>query len=186
MKKREIAALAEVLSSPENADRSAEEVAALAIQALDDVRSRTHRLAVVGQIQYGPQQTTHTVVLGPFSSPLLLDGPEKFKAVLERPCTDVREQGRGLAWDPTKKTGAGRFMLAPFFAKARDAWDFYRGDVVAEEAVEAVAALPRSITPACLCGLKHRPPCRFCGQAVPITCPLHQPEAEIHRCSTAA
>jgi hypothetical protein len=186
VKKREIDALAGILSSPENSEKTAEEVAALAIQALDDVRARTHRLAVIGQIQFGPQDETHTVVLGPFSSPLLLDGPDKLKAVLERPCTDTREQGRALAWDPAKKTGRGRFMLAPMFMKARDAWDFYRGDTVAEEIVEAVTALPRSISPACLCGLKHIPRCRFCGVAYDHHCPLHQPEAPIHRCTTAA
>ncbi|MFD3532011.1 hypothetical protein [Streptomyces sp. NPDC058664] len=186
MKKREIAVLEAVLADPENEGRTAEEVAALCIQALDDIRSRTHRLAVVGQIRYGPQEETHTVILGPFSSPLLLDTPDKLRAVLEKPCTDTREQGRGLAWDPTRKVGQGRFMLAPMFSKARDAWDFYRGDTVAEEVVAAVAALPRSITPACLCGLKHIPACRFCSRAYEHHCPLHEPEAEIHRCKRAA
>ncbi|MFD6250326.1 hypothetical protein [Streptomyces roseolus] len=186
MKKREIDAVATALADPENVERTAEEVAAAAIQALDDVRSRTHRLAVVGQIQYGPQEPVHTVVLGPFSSPLLLDSEEKFRAVLERPCTDAREPGRGLAWDPKRKVGQGRFMLAPLFAKPLDAWDFYRGDTVAEEVVEAVAALPRGIQPACLCGLKHVPPCRWCRQAVELHCPLHEPGAEIHRCTAAA
>ena len=186
MKKREIDAVATALADPENAERTAEEVAAAAIQALDDVRSRTHRLAVVGQIQYGPQEETHMVVLGPFSSPLILDNEEKFRAVLARACVDAREPAEGLAWDPATKRGRGRYMLAPMFLKPRDAWDFYRGDTVAQEVVEAVAALPRSIQPACLCGLKHRPACRFCGRAVENTCPLHEPEAEIHRCRAAA
>ncbi|MFC8490744.1 hypothetical protein ACFUJU_08045 [Streptomyces sp. NPDC057235] len=185
MKKREIDAVASALADPENSERTAEEVAALAIQALDDVRSRTHRLAVVGQIQYGPQEETHTVILGPFSSPLLLDSPDKLKAVLARPCTDARKPGQALAWDPSKKTGAGRFMLAPMFGSARDAWDFYRGSAVAEEVVEAVSVLPRGISPACLCGLKHTPPCRFCAQEVELHCPLHEPEAEVHRCTAA-
>jgi len=178
--------VATALADPENSERTAEEVAALAIQALDDVRSRTHRLAVVGQIQYGPQEETHTVVLGPFSSPLLLDSEEKFRAVLERPCTDAREPAEGLAWDPASKRGRGRFMLAPVFLRPRDAWDFYRGDTIAEEVVHAVTALPRSITPACLCGLKHIPPCRYCRQELDPHCPLHEPEAPVHRCSTAA
>jgi len=186
VKKREIDAVASALADPENSERTAEEVAALAIQALDDVRSRTHRLAVIGQIQYGPQEETHTVALGPFSSPLLLDSPAKLKAVLERPCTDAREPGRGLAWDPKRKVGRGRFMLAPFFAKPLDAWEFYRGDTVAEGVVEAVTALPRSVTPACTCGLKHRPACRWCGKAIEATCFLHEPEAPVHRCRTAA
>ena len=185
MKKREIDAVATALADPENAERTAEEVAAAARQALDDVRSRTHRLAVVGQIQYGPQDETHTVVLGPFSCRGILDSEEKFRKALAGPLS-AREAGQALAWDPSKKRGQGRFMLAPMFGSAKDAWDFYRGDTVAEEVLEAVTALPRSITPACLCGLKHIPACRFCGMTYEHHCPLHEPEAEIHRCKKAA
>ncbi|MGA4942167.1 hypothetical protein [Streptomyces cinereoruber] len=184
MKKREIDAVASALADPENAERTAEEVAAAAIQALDDVRSRTHRLAVVGQIQYGPQEPVHTVILGPFSCRGILDSEVKFRKALEGPLS-AREAGQGLAWDPMRKRGRGRFMLAPMFWSARDAWDFYRGSEVAEEVVEAVSVLPRGISPACLCGLKHVPPCRHCGQAYEHHCPLHEPEAPIHRCKAA-
>lgn len=153
--------------------------------ALDAMRAKTHRLAIVGQIQFGPQDETHTVVLGPFSCRGTLDSEEKFRKALEGPLS-AREAGQALAWDPTRKKGRGRFMLAPMFGSAKDAWDFYRGDTVAEEVVAAVTALPRSITPACTCGLMHRPACRWCGKAIETTCFLHEPEAEIHRCKTAA
>jgi hypothetical protein len=153
--------------------------------ALDAMRAKTHRLAVVGQIQYGPQEPVHTVVLGPFSLRGNLDSDEKFRKALEGPLS-AREAGQALAWDPMRKKGRGRFMLAPILASARDAWDFYRGDTVAEEVIEAITVLPRSITPACLCGLKHIPACRFCGQVYEHHCPQHEPEAPIHRCATAA
>jgi hypothetical protein len=77
-------------------------------------------------------------------------------------------------------------MLAPMFASALDAWDFYRGDQVAEEVVEAVRSLPRGIEPACLCGLKHAPACHWCGKPVDLNCSLHEPGAPVHSCTRAA
>ena len=133
MSKREVAAVAAVLSDPQNESRTAEEVAALAIEALDETRSRTHRVAVVGQIRFGPQEMTHTVTLGPFSSRGVLDTREKFiKAV--QGGTAARDAGQHLAWDTKTGTGTGRFMLAPAFFKPRDAWEFFRADGFEEEA----------------------------------------------------
>lgn len=186
MKKREIDALATILTDEQNSARSAEQIAALCIEALDDVRSRTHRLAVVGQIQYQAPGPAHTVVLGPFSSRGILDSEEKFRRAVEGTC-GAREIGQHLAWDPAGKTGRGRFMLAPMFMKPRDAWDFYRGQGSAEAVAELVVNhLPREIVPTCLCGLKARPVCRWCGMAAEHPCPLHQPEAQPHRCRQAA
>jgi hypothetical protein len=124
--------LAKILTDPENAERTAEEVAQRVIDALDDLRSTTHRLAVVGQIRYGPQEDRHTVVLGPFRSPLLLRDEQRFEEALTRPCTAARDAGRHLAWDSKTGRGEGRFMLAPAFLKPRDAWDFYRPDMRAD------------------------------------------------------
>jgi hypothetical protein len=152
---REITKLAAILSDPENENRTAEEIAQLCVDELDDLRATTHRLAVVGQIQYGPQEATHTVVLGPFRSPLKLDSAERLPAVLERPCTPAREAGRGLAWDSKSGTGSGRFMLAPTFLKPRDAWDFYRGTKSAPIIAQVLEDLPKRTTgPVCLCGLR--------------------------------
>lgn len=125
MHKREIKAVADLLNNPENDSKTAEEVAELAIQALDDCRGRTHRIAVVGQIQYGPQEPTYTVALGPFSSRGHLDSPEKFRQATQGG-TAARDAGRYLAWDTKTGTGKGRFMLVPVFRSARDAWDFHR------------------------------------------------------------
>ena len=126
MSKREVAAVEAVLTDPENLQRTGAEVAELAIQALDDIRSRTHRMAVVGQIRYGPQEATHTVVLGPFSARGILDSQEKFRAAVEGGPA-ARGVGQQLAWDSKTGFGEGRFMLAPAFLKPRDAWDFFRG-----------------------------------------------------------
>jgi hypothetical protein len=123
---REVNSLAKILSDPENEQRSAEELAQLIIDELDDLRSASHRLAVVGQISYGPQGETHAVVLGPFRAPLQLRDEQRFGDALTRPCTSARDAGRHLAWDSKTGTGRGRFMLAPAFMKPRDAWDFYR------------------------------------------------------------
>lgn len=128
MSKRETDAVARILSDPENEARSAEEVAELAIQALDDLRARTHRLAVVGQIRFNEaQETPHTVILGPFGSRGILDSQEKFDRVTQGGAA-ARELGQNLAWDTKTGTGRGRFMLAPAFRSPRDAWDFYRPD----------------------------------------------------------
>jgi hypothetical protein len=147
--------LAKILSDPENESRSAEEIAQLCIDELDSLRSSTHRLAVVGQISYGPQSAVHTVVLGPFRSPLKLSDEDRFKAALERPCTAARDAGRHLAWDAKTGTGQGRFMLAPAFAKPRDAWDFYRGATAAPVIAQALSDIPpKTIKPVCICGLR--------------------------------
>lgn len=155
MSQREISSLVKILSDPENSNRSAEEIAQLCIDELDSLRSSTHRLAVVGQITHGPQEAVHTVVLGPFRSPLQLSDEERFHAAIERPCTAAREAGRHLAWDTKTGTGQGRFMLAPAFMRPRDAWDFYRGDRTASAVIQGLdEAPPKLVKPACLCGLR--------------------------------
>ncbi|MFJ2176436.1 hypothetical protein ACIOHE_26535 [Streptomyces sp. NPDC087851] len=186
MKKREIDAVEAILTDPENSSRTGAEVAEAVIEALDDVRSRTHRLAVVGQIGYGAQGTTHTVVLGPFSARGVLDSPEKFERATEAG-TAARTAGQGLAWDARTGLGKGRFMLAPIFFRPRDAWDFFRGAGPAAEAVaEVVESLPREIGPVCSCGLTAALICRVCGTEYVRHCPLHDRTAQPHRCRRAA
>jgi hypothetical protein len=147
--------LAKILSDPENESRSAEDIAQLCIDELDSLRATSHRLAVVGQVSFGPEDAVHTVVLGPFRSPLKLSDQERFQAALERPCTAAREAGQHLAWDSKTGTGRGRFLLAPAFIKPRDAWDFYRDTRVAPVITKALEDLPvRHTGPVCLCGLR--------------------------------
>ena len=206
MSQREINSLAKILSDPENSNRSAEELAGLILDKMYDlavstakaeVRTETRReifdkdsearrLAVVGQISYGPQEPTHTVVLGPFYAPLKLSDEERFASALERPCTQAREAGQHLAWDSKTNRGRGRFMLVPAFMKPREAWDFYRGHETAEIAVQAVARLAPHVGPVCVCGMVHDIVCRWCGIEYKRHCPLHDEGAQIHQCRTTA
>lgn len=185
--KRESDAVARILSDPGNSNRTAEEVAELAIAALDDIRSRTRRLAVVGQIRYEPQDPPHTVVLGPFSSRGIIDAPEKFRAVVDGG-TAARDAGQGLAWDSKTGKGRGRFMLAPAFLRPRDAWDFFR--VAREDAADITAAVagwtPPEIGPACTCGLVGEIVCHVCGASYERHCFRHEPGVDTHRCRRAA
>jgi hypothetical protein len=150
--KREVSRLEKILSDPANENRSAEEVAELILSEMYDLAvetaktevraetraetrreifendSKERRLAVVGQIQFGPQDEPHTVVLGPFRAPLKLTSEEKFREAVAKPCRDARQAGQHLAWDYKTGTSRGRFVLAPAFMKPHEAWDFYRPD----------------------------------------------------------
>lgn len=175
MSQREVDRLAKILTDPQNENRTAEELAVLILDAMYDLAvttakaevrtetrreifdkdSQVRRLAVVGQISFGPQEPTHTVVLGPFHAPLKLTSEERFKDILAKPCTDSRRAGQGLAWDYKTGTSRGRFMLAPAFMKANEAWDFYRGTRPAPVIAQALENLPTKMTgPVCLCGLR--------------------------------
>lgn len=179
-------AVADVLSDPENGTKTAEEVAELAIEALDDTRARSHRIAVVGQITHGPQDETSTVVLGPFSSRGVLDTEEKFQRATEGG-TAARDAGQHLAWDVRTGTGRGQFMLVPVFRNARDAWEFHRGRGPAETIADAVTThRPPHLGPVCACGLADTGLCRWCSTPYTRHCPLHEPQAEPHRCTRAA
>jgi hypothetical protein len=143
---REINQLAEILTDPENQNRSAEQLAGMILDrvyalaltsAKASIRDETRReifdkdaaerrLAVVGQIAFGPQEPAHTVVLGPFRSTVPLKSHEGLADALKRPNVAARDAGQHLAWDSRTGTGSGRFMLAPAFMRPRDAWDFYR------------------------------------------------------------
>lgn len=172
---REVNALAKILSDPANSSRTAEELAALILDKMYDLAvttakaevraetrqeiidndSKERRLAVVGQIRFGPQEAVHTVVLGPFRSPLKLSDEERFQEAVKRPCAAARDAGQHLAWDSKTGTGSGKFMLAPAFMKPREAWDFYRGDGPAPVIAQALSELPpKTMGPVCLCGLR--------------------------------
>lgn len=166
MSKRETDAVAAILTDPENMHRSAEEVAELAIAALDEVRSRTHRLAVVGQVQFEAPET-HTVVLGPFSARGVLDSQEKFLKATEGGSA-ARTAGEGIAWDSKTGAGRGRFMLAPAFRHPRDAWNFFRPKAEVDPRLLRITETIRrweagawaevaSTGPACTCGMLRHP-----------------------------
>lgn len=184
MSQREINALAKILSDPANANRSAEELAALVLDEMYDLAVTTakaeirteeradirrqiaerdaavRRLAIVGQISFGPQEPTHTVVLGPFHAPQLVDTEAQYNAAVAKPCKPARDAGRNLAWDSKTGTGRGRYMLAPAFVTPREAWDFYRGGAPARQIIQGLHdAPPKTIKPVCVCGLREGVTC---------------------------
>jgi hypothetical protein len=163
-------------------------VADLVIGTLDDLRSRTHRLAVVGQIafQEAPEDR-RTVVLGPFSCRGTLDTQEKFLRALEGGSA-ARTAGQDLYVDPKNRLGKGRFMLAPAFASPRQAWEFFRPaepDVpkrfawIAEsiQRWEAGASREATVKPVCHCGTREREHQTSAGPAQTGPCPVHGREA---------
>lgn len=173
MSKREIESLAKILTDPNNQDRTAEEVAELAIAALDEVRSRTHRLAVVGQISFSgiptPSDPLHTVVLGPYSARGYLDTQDKFRRAVEGGSA-ARQAGQDLAWDSKTGKGRGRFQLVPAFLRPRAAWDFFRPEKEQGETLLKILqdvsqwraglwAEQAGIKPACHCGVRTALPC---------------------------
>lgn len=176
--------MVKILGDPSNDGRSAEEVADLVIAALDDVRSRTLRLAVVGQIAFPEApETTHTVVLGPFSSRGLLDTRDKFLRALEGP-SRARNAGQDLYVDPKNRLGRGRFMLAPAFSTPRQAWDFFRPEEpdvpkrfqwIAQsiQRWEAGGSREAEIGPVCHCGTREREHQTSAGPVSTGPCPVH-------------
>jgi hypothetical protein len=161
-------------------------MADLAIGALDDVRARTHRLAVVGQIAFPEApETTYTVVLGPFSARGILDTQEKYLKATEGGSA-ARTAGQDLAWDTKKGTGKGRFMLAPAFRSARDAWNFFRPGEdampsrfawIAEsiQRWEAGGSRAAEVKPVCHCGTRtERVLSTSVGPVQPGPCPVHE------------
>lgn len=177
-----------ILGDPENSERSAEEVADLVIGTLDDLRSKTHRLAVVGQIAFHEApEDRHTVILGPFSCRGTLDTKEKFLKALEGGSA-ARTAGQDLYVDPKNRLGKGRFMLAPAFSTPRQAWEFFRPaepDVPKRfawigESIrrwEEGGWRDATVKPVCHCGTLVREHQTSAGPAQTGPCPVHGAEA---------
>ncbi|MGN6126741.1 MAG: hypothetical protein ACTHON_09265 [Humibacter sp.] len=188
MSKKENDAVAKILADPENSQRSAEEVADLVIGALDDVRSRTHRLAVVGQIAFPEApETAHTVVLGPFSCRGVLDSREKFLKAVQGGSA-ARTAGQDLAWDARKGRGSGRFMLAPAFQRGRAAWDFFRPEAAVDPRFARITETIQrweaglwagevAYDAVCHCGTRDRVLQTSAGPVETGPCPVHGREA---------
>lgn len=139
------------------------------------MRAKTHRLAVVGRIAFPEApEMSHTLILGPFSARGVLDTREKFLRATQGGSA-ARTAGQDLAWDSKKGTGKGRFMLAPAFRSARDAWNFFRPpekgkrgamnlqEDPPEHITEAVGRWSAGLWanevdphPACICGIGQR------------------------------
>lgn len=126
--RREIKAVADILTDPENESRSAEEVAEAAISRLDEVRSTTHNLVVVGRFSFDLEKQ-YMAALGPLSS---------------RAPKAAREVGSRFAWDYKTRRGEGSFTVLPLLRNPQAAWDFLREREVPEESARKALG---SITP---------------------------------------
>lgn len=171
MSARETAAVAAILTDPENQNRTAEELASIVIEALDETRAQFHRVAVVGQIRFPEAPgTVHTAVLGPFSSRSRLDSPERFERAL-RGRLAARTIGQELAVDPKTKTAQARFIIAPAFLRPRDAWEFYRAeewrDRIPRERLENIQATIQRWEPGLWAREVNPPPACHCASQRP-------------------
>lgn len=110
-----------ILADESNQDKTAEDIAEELILALDELRSRTHRMAVVANYAWTGGENT-LAVLGPFST---------------RAPGAASKVGEGMAG--TTQGGHGKWMLVPAYANVRAAWDAVRPDAgsVKERRLEA-------------------------------------------------
>lgn len=102
---REIKALTAILADEANADKTAEQLAEELITALDDLRSKSHRVAIVANYAWTNEEPT-LAVLGPFST---------------RAPAAARAAGEGMAG--TARGGHGKWLAVPAYANVRAAWD---------------------------------------------------------------
>lgn len=191
----EIKALAEVLEEETNQDKTTEEICGLLIDALDGVRSRSHRVVILAQLSY-PEAEDHlplTLAMGPYGSRQVLDTPSKWKSFLEAG-SSARTEGMNLAWDNRTGRGTGRFMLAPLFRRPTDAWSFYPKptEMTKTDPMNLLVPPPTAVSealeryeqglwarevdygPACHCGLLDHPRATSVGPAEPLgRCPKH-------------
>lgn len=153
--KRELAALLPILTDPENEDRTPEEIAESLIQALDDVRAKSPRMAVVIRHRWGATDKYSLAVLGPFG----IRAETQAKGVGEAACSSLAHPGDG------------RFVFAPVFPSPSAAWEALKPPPAAEfmraQVARDVAAWRPGLwtedsqpCPTCRCGLVGAEPCR--------------------------
>lgn len=162
MLKREINALVPILSDPENADRTPEEIAESLIRALDAVRADHNRLAVVVRHRWGVDGEYHMAVLGP---------------VGVRAMAEAHRLGQAAA-TTLAHSGDGRYALVPAYPNPRAAWQAIKPPPAAEVMRQRLAAEIAAYRPSgdpwdgemppptCCCGLSSGNPCRVHPKAV--------------------
>lgn len=163
--KRETTAVADVLADPENESRTAEEIAALAIAALDGVRAEHNRLAVVVRHRWGADGAWHMAVLGPVGVRQLAAA----KALGESAALSLAHSGGG----------DGRFALVPAYPNPRAAWgeikppakadtvrEQLRAEIAEREPGLSMWASGLTAPPTCCCGLTSGNACRVHPEAV--------------------
>lgn len=163
--KREVNAIAAILADQENAQRTAEEIADLAISALDEVRAEHNRVAVVVRHRWSTD--------GPYSLAVL--GPYRTRAV------SASKQMGEAACATLAHPGDGRYALVPMYPSPRAAWEALRppsrADVLREEIQAYVAAQGAGgelfadgepAHPTCCCGLRPGNWCMVHAKATPL------------------
>lgn len=145
---REVKALVPILSDPDNESRTAEELAALLVDALDAQRASTPRIAVVVRHRWLSSDSYSMAVLGPFGA---------------RAHGRAREMGEA-ACAALAHPGDGRAVLVPVYASPRDAWAALKPPSAADLMKQQVARDLENWTaglwtgsdgpcPTCCCGL---------------------------------
>lgn len=153
--RREVKALADVLSSEDNSEKSAEDLAEELIVQLDEIRGKCNRLAVVANYRWSMDEKPTLAVFGPFST---------------RGLSAARAVGERMAGTP--QGGSGKWMAVPCYATAKDAWEAIQPpserDIRMEELTDRIrrflswqSEVPRSVFdrwfdpgPPCKCGMK--------------------------------
>jgi len=149
---REVKALVPILSDPENESRTAEELAALLVDALDAQRASTPRIAVVVRHRWLSSDDYSLAVLGPFGA---------------RAHGRAREMGEA-ACAALAHPGDGRAVPVPVFASPRDAWMALKpppeADLMKAQVVRDLESWSPGLwtgsdepCPTCRCGISEQP-----------------------------
>lgn len=124
---REVKALTAILADEQNEDKTAEELAAELIDALDETRAKQPRMAVVVRHRWsGPDYSL--AVLGPFGA----RAEAQMRRVGEEACASLAHPGDGRA------------VAVPVYASPRAAWEVLKpptaADLLREQVARDVAA----------------------------------------------
>lgn len=148
---REVKTLVPILSDPDNESRTAEELAALLVDALDDLRAKSPRIAVVVRHRWLDTDDYSLAVLGPFGA---------------RAHGRAREMGEAACF-ALAHPGDGRAVPVPAYASPRDAWAVLKPPSAADQLKAQVAADVAAWSPGsiwegddsdlrrCSCGVGH-------------------------------
>jgi len=152
---REVKALVPILSDEANMSRTAEELAALLVDALDDLRAKSPRIAVVVRHRWLETDQYSLAVLGPFGATAI----KTPRQMGEEACYALAHPGDGAA------------VPAPMYPSPKAAWDALqppsRAEVLKAEIREQLKTWTPELwrpdgtpCPTCRCGLSSGKPCQ--------------------------
>lgn len=152
--KRELSAILPILSDPANEERTAEEIGEAVILALDEIRAKHNRLAVVVRHRWSRGDDYSLAVLGPYGARAVAEA----KRMGEAACISLARPGDGM------------YALAPAYPSPKAAWDELKpppgADSLREQVRRDIAAQVPGLwgddpspCPTCCCGLPSGNPC---------------------------